>query len=557
LLVLALGRVAPARQSGEAAPEGERAVSLSPKGAPRRRAAQGNVERRKSYPRGGHGGVPSRHNEACPDQASDLPDAGSKLLPFGLVDERFIRLLDRRGGAGMGGEELAGLTIAIYARFSSENQSEASIEDQVRRCSEYVEARGGSVRPELVFADRAVSGASAERPQFVQLVERVTATPRRIDAVVAWDLERVGRDAADLHLLHRTLEFARIRLIGVSDGIDTFAEHSAITFGMKAIIASTYLRTLRKNTLRGLEGRALAGFATGGVALGYCLRREFGPDGKPIGSRIEIDAERAGVIRHIFALYLEGVSLAGIAKKLNAESVAPPRVHQKGRRVGWKDTTIRAVLHNETYVGRWRYKAREWRKLPGTNKRRYAKRDDANVIVQERPHLRIIDQDLWEGVQRRLRAVSAHYTRTAEGGPKGRSVPGRATPYLFSSLLYCGGCGGKMIVSGGTSASYYRCEGHTRRGVCKNDLSVREEVVRSSLLDELRHRLASEQGILHARKRLVERLGEIARDQGGELRERRTRLDKVERDIEKLIDFVTEGHGTRAVSDRLKVLAGR
>jgi site-specific DNA recombinase len=100
----------------------------------------------------------------------------------------------------MGSEEFAGLTIAIYARFSSDSQSEASIEDQVRRCGEYVQSRGGTVRPELVFADGAVSGASTERPQFVRLVQRVTTTPRQVDAVVAWDLERVGRDPADLHL---------------------------------------------------------------------------------------------------------------------------------------------------------------------------------------------------------------------------------------------------------------------------------------------------------------------------------------------------------------------
>jgi hypothetical protein len=97
-----------------------------------------------------------------------------------------------------------------------------------------------------------------------------------------------------------------------------------------------------------------------------------------------------------------------------------------------------------------------------------------------------------------------------------------------------------MIVSGGTSASYYRCESHTRRGLCTNDLSVREDVLRASLLDELRHRLASDEGILHARKRIVERLAEIDRDHGGELRERRARLDKAEKDIDKLIDFVTE-----------------
>jgi hypothetical protein len=165
-----------------------------------------------------------------------------------------------------------------------------------------------------------------------------------------------------------------------------------------------------------------------------------------------------------------------------------------------------------------------------------------------------VTEDVWNAVKARLAAVSAHYTKTKDGKPKGRSVPGRSTRYLFSSLLYCGECGSKMVASGGSSATYFRCEGHSRRGICKNALSVREDVARTSLLDELRHRLTSENGLARAQKRLAQRLGELAREQGGELREQRARVDKAERDIAKLLEFVTAGHGTKAVSDKLKVL---
>jgi site-specific DNA recombinase len=130
------------------------------------------------------------------------------------------------------------------------------------------------------------------------------------------------------------------------------AKHSPITFGIKTLVASIYLNELRDKTLRGLEGRARAGLATGGVAFGYRLQKELGPDGKVLGSRIEISEEQAGVVRRIFTLYLEGSSFAAIAKTLNADGVAPPRVHAKNRREGWKDSTIRAMLHNESYVGR-------------------------------------------------------------------------------------------------------------------------------------------------------------------------------------------------------------
>jgi len=77
--------------------------------------------------------------------------------------------------------------------------------------------------------------------------------------------------------------------------------------------------------------------------------------------------KRAQIIRGIFALYLEGNSFAAIAKRLNSERVDPPRVFAAGRRIGWKDSTIRAIFYNDTYIGKWTYKSREWRKLPGTN----------------------------------------------------------------------------------------------------------------------------------------------------------------------------------------------
>ena len=177
----------------------------------------------------------------------------------------------------------------------------------------------------------------------------------------------------------------------------------------------------------------------------------------------------------------------------------------------------------------------------------------ADVIRRDDPELRIVDEETWAAVQSRLRAVSAFYTKSSDGKPKGRAVPGRASKYLFSSLLYCDACGGKMVISGGSGSAYYRCEGHAKRGTCKNDLSVKEVVVRSSLLDELRHRLAASDGILYARKRIAERLGELKRTLDTELREHRARLEKLERTIDRYVEFIAEGHHSSAVASKLKV----
>lgn len=451
----------------------------------------------------------------------------------------------------MASTELQGRRVAIYARFSSDTQSESSIEDQVRRCREFVLANGGAVTPELTFSDRAASGAGTDRVGYERLMRLVTAKPPGIDVLVIEDLSRLSRAAADLFTLQRLLEYLEIRLIGVADGIDTFARHSTLTFGLKSLVSTIYLSDLRDKTIRGLEGRALAGFATGGVAFGYCLSKEVGPDGKSGGSRIEIVEERAAVVRRIFSLYLEGRSLTAIARLLNEQGVSPPRVHAKNRRTGWKDSTIRAILHNESYIGRWRYRASQWRKVPGTNRRVPTRRGEHQAIVSERPQLRIIDADTWQAVQQRLEEVHRFYTRTSAGKPKGRALPGKQTPYLFSSLLVCGVCGGKMIIGGGSTEPYYRCEGHAKRGVCTNTLSVRESVVRTNILDELRRRLFSDNGIAYARKQLAERLGSIERERAGELRVQRQKVDKVVRQRDQLIDFIADGGRYAGLAEKL------
>ncbi len=116
--------------------------------------------------------------------------------------------------------ELAGKRIALYARYSSEHQSERSCADQLARLVTEVERRGGHVpSDDLVFQDKACSGASTDRPEFLRLLRAIDE--HRVDVIMIEDLSRLGRAQADLHLMRRNLEHAEIRLISIDDGIDT------------------------------------------------------------------------------------------------------------------------------------------------------------------------------------------------------------------------------------------------------------------------------------------------------------------------------------------------
>jgi site-specific DNA recombinase len=442
----------------------------------------------------------------------------------------------------MDSKELAGLRVAIYARFSSENQRDASIEEQVERCSGWIAAHGGVVDAALIFADRAMSGGGGDRPDYLRMLNLASA-PRRLDVIVVEELARLSRDDADLFTTKRMLKFEEVRLIGVTDGVDTGTAGGDLTFGLKSIIASAYTRELSDKTKRGLVGRAKLGLSTGGRTFGYRTEPETGPNGQTTGYRRVVDEFTAEIVRRIFQLYRDGFALAAISKQLNADKVPPPRGdHPLRRDRGWVHTTVRSMLHNATYCGVVSYNDREWRKLPGTNKRRYRRREAKELIQVVDPKLRIIDEELWDAVQERLAATRAYYTKNKDGSDKGRALAGRTTPYLFSKLLKCGLCGSPMVISGGSSTRNYRCSDHIKRGTCANALSVREDVLRKRLLEELLHTLARPSGLAFARKCIAEDLGEVERQQRAKLTELRRHATEVGRKLDALLDFIADGH---------------
>jgi site-specific DNA recombinase len=227
---------------------------------------------------------------------------------------------------------LAGLRIAVYARFSSDNQREASIADQLRVCRAFVEKHGGTVADSLVFSDAAVSASSLERAGFQQMMTALVGKSRAVDVVVAESQDRLSRNVADGARLLEQFQYHGVRLLTVTDGIDTAARGSKLSYAVKSLLSDLYLDDLKEKTRRGLEGRALAGLSTGGLPFGYRSEAVTGPEGKPVGFRVFIDEGEAEVVRRIFREYAAGRSCSAIAETLNAARIPSPRT--RGQRRG-------------------------------------------------------------------------------------------------------------------------------------------------------------------------------------------------------------------------------
>ena len=288
-------------------------------------------------------------------------------------------------------------------------------------------------------------------------------------------------------------------------------------------------------TMRGLEGAAERGHSTGGLPLGYGSRPIWGDNKRePIGHEIVVDDEDAELVRRIFRLYAEGRSYLGIAKLLNDEGVTTPRHTKKGRRKGWVASTIREVLRNEAYVGRWTYAKRHWRKLPGTNKRRYRVRPAEQVKNYDRPHLRIIDEELWQRVAARLAQVAAKYKGKGASG-----APGRRTSFPLSGLLVCSQCGAPMVITGGSHGRYYRCGDAHKRGNCPNRTPVREAIVTKAVIDHMVAVLRSQDMAADLREHAEIAAKEAAsRATTDEIRLTKD-LKRVEVEVERLLAFIT------------------
>jgi site-specific DNA recombinase len=334
--------------------------------------------------------------------------------------------------------------VARYARYSSERQSDTSLEDQLALCQRHADSRGWTVV--ATFTDGALSGFGVEhRPGYQRLLVESAQHPRLFDIVLVEDLSRLTRDMAELLRLYHRLKLRGIELVGVSDGIATGSQGAKVQLAVKGLVNELYLDDLREKTHRGLSGALGRGLSTGGRTFGYRALAVSDNAGRKdrAPARIQIDPCEAEVVRQIFEQYAAGRSLKQIAYQLNHAGIPfPAKDTKRGpNRKGWAPSAIQFMLRNEKYIGRWIWNMTRFLKDPDTGRRRPLPRPESEWNIQARPELRILQQSLWDAVQSRLASMAQRF------GRRGRA-PGDArvaySPHLLSGLLRCAECGARM-----------------------------------------------------------------------------------------------------------------
>lgn len=369
------------------------------------------------------------------------------------------------------------MQTAAYARYSSDAQREASIEDQLRNIRNYCVKQGWPAP--VVFQDAAISGSREDRPGYQALM--AAATSGRFDVVLLDDLSRLTRDTGELHQVIKRLRFCNVRLLGVSDGVDTSRKGHKVEVGLRGLMSELYLEDLADKTHRGLTGRALAGASAGGLPFGYRVTTT--------GQRA-VDEAQAAVVRRIFGEFAEGRTPREIAAGLNADGMATARGGTWGMTSIYGDVRRGiGILANPIYVGRQIWNRSKWIKHPDSGRRRRLEHPESEWIITEHPELAIVSEAVWDAAQERIRRTRS---RTAAGRARGkRAGGGSQNRYLLSGLLRCEQCGGPLVI-----VDYYRygCSSAKDRGqaVCSSKVKVPRADAELALLQALKHDLLSE-----------------------------------------------------------------
>jgi site-specific DNA recombinase len=434
--------------------------------------------------------------------------------------------------------------VAIYARFSSALQSEASIEDQLRICRERAEREGWTVTE--IFTDMAISGASMQRPGVQRLMDE--ASRGQFDIIVAEALDRLSRDQADVATLFKRLSFHGVRIVTLSEG-----EISELHVGLKGTMNQLFLKDLAAKTHRGLRGRVEQGRSGGGNSYGYDVVRRLGGDGLPVTGERTINEDEATVIRRIFREFSDGLSPKAIAKKLNAEQIPGP-----GGKT-WHDTAIRGhrtrgtgLLNNELYIGRLVWNRLRYIKDPETGRRVSRLNAPDKWIITDVPEMRIVDYTLWERAKRRQGEIDA--TPRVQAIRETRFWEKTRTKHLLTGLLRCGCCGGGFASVG---KDYLACFAARKQGTCRQNRSFKRGDLEDVVLTLLRERLMRPEAVAA----FIESVSREMNAGRAEESAARPRLEaeraQVTRRLDGLYEAIADGLRTTGLKTRLEEMEAR
>lgn len=332
-----------------------------------------------------------------------------------FIFERSGRLYSRRFVFLYEGNIMEKKKAVIYARYSSHSQTEQSIEGQLKINKEYARREGYEIVG--LYVDRAISGTTADRPEFQKMIK--DAEKREFSYIIVYKLDRFARNRYDSAIYKNKLKKYNVKVVSATENISDSPE-GVILEALLEATAEYYSAELGQKVKRGMLISAEKGNFTGGqVPLGY----------KVVDKKVYVDEEKADYVRWAFQEYLNGTPKKKIIDMLNTKGVR----NAKGKLL--KNSSLQNTFKNKKYIGITEYGGVEYN----------------NIFPS------IIEKEVFEKVQEKLKIKAR--------------VPGAGKAkegYLLQGKAFCGQCGEKLVGDSGTSKTgdkhyYYSCGGKKKK----------------------------------------------------------------------------------------------
>ncbi|MCI9403409.1 MAG: recombinase family protein, partial [Oscillospiraceae bacterium] len=391
----------------------------------------------------------------------------------------------------------------IYARYSSDNQREESIEGQLRECKEYAERNGITILK--TYVDRALSAKTDHRPDFQNMIK--DSGKGLFDVVIVWKLDRFARNRYDSAHYKSVLRKNGVKVVSAKEAI---AEDSTgiLLESLLEGYAEFYSAELSEKVIRGLTDNALkTKYNGGGVPIGYIIDKE---------QHFQLDPVTSPLVLEAFTLYDKGATMKELVDYLFEKGLCD----RNSRPL--KIDVVARLLKNRRYIGEYRYRE----------------------IVRDGAIPAIVPVDLFDRVQERM--------------VKNKKAPARkkakAEEYLLTTKLFCGYCSAPMVGESGTSRTntvhrYYKCANVKKKKGCHKK-SVKKEWIEDLVLTETMNMVFND-GMMEA---LADNLVAFQRRENTSLPLLKRQLTETAQGIDNLLNAIQQGILTPSTKTRLEEL---
>ena len=417
----------------------------------------------------------------------------------------------------------------LYARYSSENQREESIEAQLRAMNDFCNRNGILVVGE--YCDRAKSATTDDRPEFLRMID--DARKRDFDLVIVHKLDRFARNRHDSALYTRELAMNNIAIVSVLEQFDDSPE-SIILQSVLEGMNEYYSKNLSREVMKGLRENARECKYTGGQVLyGFAVDKET--------QKFIINETEAEIVRNVFQMVAFGYGYTEVLRYLK-------KVGAKTRRGNdFSKPTLYDMLRNEKYTGLYIFNRASSKQADGTRNNHKAKPIEEQIRI-EGGAPQIVDPEIFKKVQyildNRKRGTREGIKRT----------------YALAGYVICGQCGhrcsGSVMQSGHNErkpVGIYSCNNRDNRvDACKN------KSVHQAPLEALVRKIIAE--VIFDESRIPEVLSayqafvqEESKSNGNTLQIMQENMKTIEQKIRNIVNVIANT-GSAALADALQKL---